>query len=62
MATHKRTMEMIEKFLEHSKKYREKKKKILKDDAMWLQKYNYLSKVINDYDVSKIDYSKGTNV
>ena len=53
---------MIEKFLEHSKKYREKAKRTLKDDAMWLQKYNDLSKVISEYDVNKIDYSKGAKI
>lgn len=62
MATHKQTIKMIEEFLEHSREYREKKKKTLKDSAIWLQRCNDLSKVISEYDVDKIDYSKGTNI
>ena len=62
MATHKKTIEMIEDFLEHSRKYREKKKKTMKDSALWLQKCNDLSKVISEYDVNKINYTKGAKV
>jgi len=64
MATHKQTIKMIEEFLEHSRKYREKAKtkKTMKDDALWLQKYNDLSKVISEYDINKINYSKGAKV
>jgi hypothetical protein len=63
MATHKQTMKMIDEFLEHSRKYREKgEKKTLKDDALWLQKYNDLQKAISEYDVDKINYTKGAKV
>jgi len=61
MATHKETMEVIRSFVEYSRKYREKKKDgktTLKDDALWLQKCNEMSKIISEYDVSKINYGK----
>jgi len=63
MATHKRTIKMIDDFLEYSMEYRKKvAKKTMKDDALWLQKYNDLQKVISEYDINKIDYTKGAKV
>lgn len=54
---------MIDDFLEYSREYRKKTaKKTMKDDALWLQKYNDLQKVISEYDINKIDYTKGAKV
>jgi hypothetical protein len=63
MATHKLTIKMIDDFLKYSREYRKKAaKKTMKDDALWLQKYNDLQKVISEYDINKIDYTKGAKV
>jgi hypothetical protein len=65
MATHKKTIKVIDAFLKFNKEYREKKlknKSTLKDEAQWLELYKETSKVINEYDINKINYSKGKNV
>jgi hypothetical protein len=62
MATHKQTIRKVKDFLIFSERYRAKKlvNKITdKDETKWLQLYNEMLKVINEYDVDKINYKTG---
>lgn len=65
MATHKQTIKAIQDFLRFSKRYRSKivaKTATIKEEVKWIELYKKLSKIINEYDINKINYSKGKNV
>lgn len=65
MATHKQTIKAIQDFLRFSEKYRKQKvakTATIKEEVKWIELYKKLLKIINEYDINKINYSKGKNV
>jgi len=65
MATHKKTMKIIDDFLSFSKEYRERKpnkKEILNGEVKWLDLYKKSMEVISEYDINKINYHRGKKV
>ena len=56
---HKDMLASLHEFLEYSREYRVKKaarKTSLKDDVTWLTLYRKSMKLIEEYDVDKINY------
>jgi len=65
MATHKRTIKIIDDFLSFSKECRERKpakKEILKEEVKWLDLYKKSMEVISEYDINKINYHRGKKI
>ena len=63
--THKQTIKRIKDFLTFSKKYRQRKvanKATIKDEMKWVELYKKMFKAASEYDIDKIDYSKGKNI
>ena len=59
--THKEIMKILNKFLDFSQEYRQKKAAntvSLKDEILWLDLYNKSMSAINKYDIDQIDFKK----